>query len=71
MYRGSKNIGVLPTFKTDKVYSETHIKDFSGDLYGVTVKVELVCFIRDEKHFQSEKQLRAAIADDVAKIFGE
>lgn len=71
VYRGITNIGVRPTFKTDKVYSETHIKDFGGDLYGATVKVELVRFIRDEKRFQNEKQLRAAISDDVAKIFGE
>ena len=71
VYIGITNIGIRPTFKTEKVFSETYIKDFSGDLYGAMVKIELVRFVRDEKRFENETQLRAAIADDAAKIFGE
>ncbi len=67
-YKGITNIGVRPTFKKTTVLCETNILDFKGDLYGKTVTVELVAFVRPEKIFESEKQLISQIATDKNKV---
>ena len=45
---------------------ESHLLDFSGDLYGKELEVELLEKIRDDKCFESEDEARGAIAGDVA-----
>lgn len=61
-YFGMLNIGKRPTI-TDKQHAiEVHIFDFSKDIYGSKLKIELVKRIRDEKQFDSlgalQKQLK-------------
>ena len=61
------NIGVKPTITggtRTQPLSETWIPDFSGDLYGESIRVELVDFIRDERVFDSVEQLGEAIHRD-------
>jgi riboflavin kinase/FMN adenylyltransferase len=45
------NIGVKPTVGGTRVLAETHIPGFDGDLYGQSIKVELLSFLRDEEKF--------------------
>lgn len=45
---------------------ESHLLDFSGDLYGKELEVELLEKIRNDRPFESEDEARAAIAGDVA-----
>lgn len=47
---------------------EAHLLDFSGDLYGKEIEIELFEKIRDAEPFSDETSLQAAIAADVAKI---
>lgn len=47
---------------------EAHLLDFSGELYGKEVEVELLKKIRDDEQFASEAALKAAIAADVETI---
>ena len=47
---------------------EAHILDADLDLYGKEITVELLKKIRDNKMFENDDDLRAAIADDVIKI---
>ena len=49
------------------LYSETHIFDFSGDLYSKTVEVTLLAFLRDEQKFKDLAALRAAMENDAAR----
>ena len=60
------NIGVCPTVQnTDEVVSETYIIDKDISLYGKSVEVELIEFLRDEKKFNSIKELKEQISMDV------
>ena len=65
--RGVTNIGSRPTFDGADVRSETYIPGFSGDLYGQTLRTELLAFLREEKKFASAEALKAQIADDAAR----
>lgn len=58
------NIGTRPSFTDDALRSETYIPGFSGDLYGQTVPVRLIRFLRPEQKFESLAQLKAQIARD-------
>ena len=65
---GVSNVGVRPTI-SDEIDShiancETYICDFSGDLYGQSLKVEFCAYLREEKRFSSIEELRTAIMAD-------
>ena len=62
---GVTNVGTRPTVNdgTD-VTVETYLLDYSGDLYGQTVRVEFHHRLRDELRFDSLEDLRAQIAQD-------
>ncbi len=47
---------------------EAHLLDFSKDLYGWNVKIELLKKIRENKKFADDESLREAIAGDVAAV---
>ena len=50
-YRGAASMGVRPMFGENKANLETFIFDFSGDLYGATLSVALVEYLRPEMKF--------------------
>lgn len=60
------NLGRRPTFGKLQENFEVHLFDFSGDLYGKTLRVELIDFIRSEMKFSGLDQLKAQIAADGA-----
>jgi riboflavin kinase/FMN adenylyltransferase len=61
------SVGVRPTFGTQlEPLVEVHILDFDGDLYGRSLTVELVEYLRPELAFDSVGALRDQIAADVA-----
>jgi riboflavin kinase/FMN adenylyltransferase len=62
---GVANWGVRPMWKLDEPLLEVHLLDWSGDLYGHTLRVQMVQRLRGEARFDSLEQLEAAIADDV------
>ena len=61
---GVANVGKRPTFGGKDVILEAHVMDFSGNLYGKLIAVELIDFIRAEKKFDGLEALRAQIAAD-------
>lgn len=63
-YPAVTNIGIRPTFVLKKPLSETYIEDFSGDLYGKTVTVKLLDYLREEIRFDGIEQLKTAIEND-------
>ena len=65
------NVGVRPTFGETTLAIEAHLLDFSGDLYGLPVRLEFLERIRDEKRFGSVDELRAQIERDIAAVRGK
>lgn len=64
-YCGVTNIGVKPTVSdAGTVNAETFIDNFTGDLYGKRVKVELFDYLRSEQKFESINELREQILCD-------
>ncbi len=48
---GAANLGLRPTFDGRTVLLEVHLLDFSGDLYGLRMDVDLVEYLRPEERF--------------------
>ena len=64
-YRGVSNVGKRPTVDSDDtVNCETHLIDFDGDLYGKTMTVAFLHYLRPEMKFQTTEALRAQIEAD-------
>ena len=58
---GVTNIGVKPTVGKYDPLAETWIGEFDGDLYGQSIKLEILEFIRAEKKFSSLEELKDEI----------
>ena len=67
-YKSFTNIGIRPTWRVDKPLCETHIFDFNGDLYGKTVRVELIDYKREEKIFKNVEELKEQLDYDKSSI---
>jgi riboflavin kinase/FMN adenylyltransferase len=63
-HEGIANLGVKPTFGGNQPLLEVHGFDFSADMYGWLLHVELLNFIREEKKFSGIESLRAQIQMD-------
>jgi riboflavin kinase / FMN adenylyltransferase len=64
---GAMSIGVRPTFGGQATTLEVHLIDWSGELVGRTLHVELVEWLRAELRFENVGELSAAIANDVVE----
>ena len=58
---------VRPTFEPPKELLEPYFFDFSGDLYGQVITVELAAFLRPEAKFASLEALIAQMEKDCAE----
>ncbi len=65
-WRGVSNVGSRPTVDGDApVNCETHLLGFEGDLYGQTLTVSFLKYLREERKFETLEALRAQIAEDI------
>jgi len=63
---GVANLGTRPTIEGGaKAVLETHLFDFSADIYGRYVEVHFHAKLRDERRFESLDSLKVQIAADV------
>ncbi|WP_315342705.1 bifunctional riboflavin kinase/FAD synthetase [Hoylesella oralis] len=58
------NIGMRPTFNGTDITLETHILNFSDDLYGKTLSVSFMHRIREEQKFDSPQDLMKQLQYD-------
>lgn len=67
-FGGMANIGKNPTFgDVAQPRLETHIFDFSGDIYDQPISIDFVARVRGEVKFASIEQLRNQLAADKQK----
>jgi riboflavin kinase/FMN adenylyltransferase len=68
-YRAMVNIGVRPTF-TDGVVTprvEAHLLEYQSDLYGKTMRLEFIEYLRGEQKFASIDALISQIRADIER----
>ena len=66
-FRAATNVGVRPTFKSQGIWIESLLIDYSGaPFYGEHIEVEFVRRIRAEIKFSSLQELKQRILKDVA-----
>ena len=63
-YDGVANFGRRPMFDTGAVLLEVFLFDFAGDLYGQSIDVAFIAWIREEKNFGSVDELVQAMKED-------
>jgi riboflavin kinase/FMN adenylyltransferase len=61
---GVANLGIRPMYKSAEPLLEAHLFDFSGDLYGKHLSVELIAYLRPEAKFAGVEVLKAQIKKD-------
>ena len=66
-FDGVASFGRRPTFDNGAPLLEVFLFDFNGDLYGATLDVAFIAFIRDELKFDNVPALVAQMNDDSAK----
>jgi riboflavin kinase/FMN adenylyltransferase len=66
-YHGAASLGVRPMFNGEQPNIETFLFDFSGDLYGSTLSVGLVDYLRPEMKFDGLDALVAQMDADCAR----
>ncbi len=70
-YYGIANYGGRPTFGDESVQLEVHFAGFDGDLYGRTVEVRFLGYIRDITAFSSAEELKAQLEEDKAALVAD
>ena len=71
-YMAVCNVGNRPTGQGHQVRTETWLLDFDGDLYGQSVTLEFMYFLRPEQRFESLDALKKAVlcdAENTRKFF--
>jgi riboflavin kinase/FMN adenylyltransferase len=71
LYTGITNVGSCPTVCEREIHTETLIADFSGDLYGKTLRIYFLGYLREERRFDSVDELREQIYLDRDKSIEE
>ncbi|WP_457618363.1 bifunctional riboflavin kinase/FAD synthetase [Lutibacter sp.] len=61
---GMMNIGYRPTVSGKHQTIEIHFFDFNKSLYGATIQVEVLKFIRNEQNFKSVENLKNQLQKD-------
>lgn len=70
-YVAVTNVGVRPTVSdNNRVNVESHLLDYSGNLYGRQARVEFYKFLREEKKFDGFEELSAQIKRDAEAARG-
>ncbi|MBQ0111050.1 MAG: bifunctional riboflavin kinase/FAD synthetase, partial [Oscillospiraceae bacterium] len=67
-YPAITNIGHRPTYYSEDITCETHIPNFSGDIYGKTAKLSFVKYLREERKFESADDLSGQIKEDITQM---
>ncbi len=63
---GAAYLGTRPTFDNGPPVLEVFLIDFEGDLYGTSIEVEFVAFLRSDRKFDNPDELVRQMDHDIA-----
>lgn len=67
--KAAVSVGISPTYADSATSScEAHLLDFEGDLYGKTLKIEFVAWLRPLKVFESTEALIKEVTANIAWV---
>ncbi len=69
-FAAATNIGYRPTVDGHSLNVEAHLLDFTGDLYGEELRLDVVARIRDERKFPDLQALVSQIRADIDQVSG-
>ena len=64
---GVANLGIAPMYGYDEPLLETHLFDYSEDLYGRHLRVALIDYLRPEERFDDVEALKRQMSADCEK----
>ncbi len=67
-YKAITNFGARPTFGDEKEWTETYLDGYDGDLYGRTLKIEFVRYLRDVAKFADVDELKTQLEYDIRRV---
>ena len=67
-YKGITNYGARPTFADETVVTETYLDGFDGNLYGKTLKIEFIRYLRDVQKFNGVDALKTQLEEDLRRV---
>ena len=68
-YKAAVNMGVAATFADRATANcEAHILDFSGNIYGESITLEFVAWLRPMRRFDDVDELIAAIMSNISWV---
>ncbi len=67
-YKSVINVGTAPTLKNSQKTIEAHLLNFDKDIYGQKIEVGFIKKIRDERKFESKKELISQIKADCSEV---
>lgn len=67
VYNSMTYVGTSPTFGNSRSIIEVYILDYSGDLYGNELKIDVVERLRGGRQFDTVEKLRQQITADIEK----
>lgn len=71
LYTALTNVGTCPTFGERSVHLETYILGFNGDVYGDSIRIYFLDYLRDEMSFDGAESLKMQIKDDIYRVLEE
>ena len=67
-YKGITNFGARPTFGDESVLTETYIDGYEGTLYGQTLCVRFVRYLRGVRKFGGAEELKKQLEEDLENV---
>jgi riboflavin kinase/FMN adenylyltransferase len=67
-YKGITNYGARPTFDNGDIVTETHLIAYTGDLYGKTLEIKFVRWLREIERFESVDELILQLEKDKRRV---
>lgn len=68
LYPAAVSIGTMPTFGNNRRQIEAHLIGFDGDLYGRTLHLELIDWLREQRKYPSVEQLQVQLRRDIEQV---